>query len=197
MRRYRKCSSNKKSCGCNNNGYNNNGYNNNVNNALDQCNQYKQAAQQKCEQAENLNCKANKIAQQAVAAEQQAQALNQQAKQQCQSANDLWDQYNQLAKQGMCLMQQAQDCLAKSAQCYANLYEEQEGCNLSDYGTNVANNTNATNNTNNNTTTHQTQPYVSWEVLNAWQKSMGHKHDYHGHGCNCGCNCGCNDCGCH
>ena len=190
MRRNRKCSSNKKSNGCNgiNNNYNN-GMNNNYNNAQNQCNQYKQLAQQKCDQAENINCKANNIAQQAVAAEQQAQALKQQAQQQCQNANNLWDQYNKLAQQGMCLMQQAQDCLAKSAECYANLYSEEQGCNLDDYGTPVAANT-ATNNMVQNVP----QDYISWEALNAWNKSMKHKHGDN----NCGCGCGheCNNCGC-
>ena len=195
MRKFRKCSSNKKSNGCNNgmnNNYNhgmnnngcNNGMNNNYNNVQNQCNQYKQLAQQKCDQAENINCKANNIAQQAVAAEQQAQALKQYAQQQCQNANDLWDQYNQLAQQGICLMQQAQDCLAKSAECYANLYNEEQRCNLFDYAEPaVANNMNQN--------THQN--YVSWEVLNAWNKCMEHKHGHNngcGHGCNnCGCGC--------
>ena len=181
MKNCKKCSSNKKSNGCNGLVDNNN------NSALNQCNQYKQLAQQKCEQAENINYKANKIAQQAVAAEQQAEALKRQAQQQCQNANDLWDQYNELARQGMCLMQQAQDCLAKSAECYADLYSEEEGCNLDDYGTNTA-----ANNVADNGNTNQDQNYVSWDVLNAWQKSMKHNH-----GCNnCGCGHGCNKCGC-
>lgn len=130
MKNNRKCCYNKKSCGC--------GSSNPVS-TTNNCGQYKQLANEKCERAERLNCQANKIAQQAVAAEKNAEALKQQAIGECQRANQLWDQYNKLADEGICLMQQAQACLAKGVECYSNLYENVDGCNVEDYGGTVNN----------------------------------------------------------
>lgn len=154
----RKCG--KKSCGCNQPkqpcG---------CNNGLNECSQYKQCANDKCERAEAINNKANKIAQQALAAERKAECLKQQAIEECKRANELWAQYNQLAEEGVCLMKQAEACLAKSVQCYANLYDDVEGCNLDCFGYNKC----------------QPKP----EPCQPCQPKPPCG------GCNCGCNCGC------
>ena len=118
----------KKSCGCNQSNCVSS------NNVTNECVQYKQSANDKCQQAECLSNKANKIAQEAIAAEKRAECLKQQAIEECMRANELWDRYNQLADEGICLMQQAQACLAKSVECYENLYEDVEGCDLDDFG---------------------------------------------------------------
>lgn len=128
------------SCGCNNN--------NNLS-PMSTCNEYKQLANEKCQRAECINNKANKIAQQALAAEQNAENLKQQAIQECQRANELWDEYDRLANEGICLMQQAQACLAKSVECYEDLYDDVEGCNLEDYGYNPYTASNISNSCNN------------------------------------------------
>ena len=135
MKNNRKCCCNKKPCGCNSP---------NPVIPTNNCSQFKQLANEKCERAERLNCQANKIAQQAVAAEKKAEALKQQAIGECQRANQLWDQYNKLADEGICLMQQAQACLAKSAECYSNLYEDVEGCNIENFGGTINNPNNPT-----------------------------------------------------
>lgn len=109
---------------------------NNTVKPIEQCNEYKQCANKKCEEAESLNNRANKLAQEALAAEKRAECLKQQAIEECQRANELWDQYNKCAKQGVLLMQQAEVYLAKSSECYANLYSEVEGCDLSCFGYN-------------------------------------------------------------
>ncbi|SCI26395.1 MULTISPECIES: hypothetical protein [unclassified Romboutsia] len=128
------CKSNvNKSCGCNSCNTSNVV---NPSSNMSNCNEYKQLANEKCQQAECINNKANRIAQQALAAEQKAECLKQQAIEECKRANELWAQYDQLADQGICLMQQAQACLAKSVECYEDLYEDVEGCNLADYGYN-------------------------------------------------------------
>ncbi|MGL5327820.1 MAG: hypothetical protein ACRDD7_01035 [Peptostreptococcaceae bacterium] len=106
------------------------------NNGLNECTQFKQCANEKCTQAEMINNKANKIAQQAIAAEQRAEALKQQAIEECKRANELWEEYNRLAEQGVCLMKQAEAFLAKSVECYENLYEDVEGCDLDCFGYN-------------------------------------------------------------
>lgn len=103
---------------------------------VNSCSQFKHAAQEKCEKAECLNNKANKIAQEAACAEKRAEALKEQAIQECKRANELWAEYNRLVEQGICLMQQAENCLAKSTECYANLHNSFEECDLSDYGYN-------------------------------------------------------------
>ncbi len=131
------CKSNlNKSCGCNSCNTSNTV---NCSNNMSNCNEYKQLANEKCQQAEAINNKANRIAQQALAAEEKAECLKQQAIEECKRANELWAQYDQLAEQGICLMQQAQACLAKSVECYEDLYEDVEGCNLADYGYNSSN----------------------------------------------------------
>lgn len=119
------CGCNKpvKPCGCSN--------------GMEECSQYKKEANEKCEKAEFINNKANKIAQEALAAEKRAECLREQAIQECERANDLWDEYNRLAQQGVCLMKQAEHLLSKSSECYANLYEEVEGCDLSQFGHNA------------------------------------------------------------
>lgn len=134
MKNNRRGSCNKKSCGCNSS---------NSSSPANTCSQFKQLANEKCDRAERLNCQANKVAQQAVAAEQRAEALKRQAIEECQRANELWDQYNQLADEGICLMQQAQACLAKSVECYSDLYEDVEGCNIEDFGGTVSNSNNS------------------------------------------------------
>ena len=93
MKNNRRGCCNKKSCGCNSS--------NSVSPA-NTCSQFKQLANEKCDRAERLNCQANKVAQQAVAAEQRAEALKRQAIEECQRANELWDKYNQLADEGIC-----------------------------------------------------------------------------------------------
>lgn len=138
MKKNRKsCGCQKKSCGCQKKASCNNscGCNNKVN-PIEQCKEYKQCAKEKCEKAECLNNKANKIAQQALEAEKRAECLKQQAIEECKRANELWAQYNQCAKQGVLLMHEAENCMAKSSECYANLYDEVEGCDLSCFGYN-------------------------------------------------------------
>lgn len=103
------------------------------------CSQYKVLAQEKCEKAEFINNKANRIAQEALCAERKAEALKAQAIDECKRANELWAEYNQLIEKGLCLMEQAEDCLAKSTECYANQFNSVEGCDLSDFGYNPNN----------------------------------------------------------
>ena len=124
------CGCNKpvKPCGCNQ--------------ELQDCSQYKKEAQEKCEKAECLNNKANKLAQEAIVAEKKAECLKEQAIAECERANQLWEERNRLSQQVLCLMKQAENCLAKSAECYANLYDEVEGCDLSQFGCSKQNNCN-------------------------------------------------------
>lgn len=123
-------------CGCNKSKvFNNCGCNNNMaDNDCCECLKYKELANEKCEQAACLSNKAIRVAQQAKAAEDRAEALKQQAIDECRRANELWDEYQNLSNQGLQLMKDAQQCLAKSVECYQDCYKDEYGCNLEDFG---------------------------------------------------------------
>lgn len=118
------CSSKKncmkpKTCGCSNN-----------NGQQENCNKYKELANEKCKQAECAMNKATQAAQAAKAAEKNAECLKQQAIEECEKANECWYEYKMLSEKASELMEEAQCCMKKAAECYKDLYDEDFGCDL-------------------------------------------------------------------
>ncbi len=105
-----------------------------ISNDCCECNKYQQLSQEKCEQANYIIERANKVAQQAKQAEKRADNYKQQALEECSKANCLWDEYKKLSKQGEELMKQAKDYMEESVKCYKECYSDDYGCNMNDYG---------------------------------------------------------------
>ncbi|XTR38627.1 hypothetical protein ACQQ2T_04415 [Paraclostridium tenue] len=97
-----------------------------------ECSKFQEISREKCEQANCIIERANRIAQQARQAQQRAERLKQQSIEECSRANCLWEEYKRLSRQGEELMKQAKDCLEASVQCFKECHKEDCGCSIND-----------------------------------------------------------------
>ncbi len=98
------------------------------------CNKYKEMANQKCHQAECAMNKASKVAKEAQCAEARAEELKKQAILECEKANELWDCYKGLSNEAKLLMKEAECFMKKASECYDDLYKDDFGCDIADFG---------------------------------------------------------------
>lgn len=93
-----------------------------------ECEKFKQISHKKCEEASELNDKANQAARKAEGYEKKAKDLL------CE-ANELWEEYNELSEAAAQLMREAQEALEAGVKCYekCNPSHSIEECGLCEY----------------------------------------------------------------